>query len=134
MSERDLLGESVLRRALRLEEDERAPRVLLSELAAARPARSDAVVRLAAGACLALAGLAVAILLGGAAVNASVLAPALGAALLDDAIGLAIPAASGLAVIGLFVSPLTLVATVAATLLYVRFAERGADRVNASRA
>jgi len=132
MNERDLFDESVLRRALRLEADERAPRVLLTGLAPARSAWGDAAVRLAAGACLTLAGIAVAILLGGAAVNATVLAPALAADLFDGAIGLAVPAANGLAVIGLFVSPLTLVATIAATLLYVRFTERGADHARAS--
>ena len=107
MNERDLFDESVLRRSLRLEEDERAPRVLL-------------------------AGLAAAALLGGVAEGAAVLAPALAADLFEDAIRLAVPLSDGLALFALFVSPLTLVATVAAALLYVRFAERGADHVHAS--
>ncbi len=137
MNERDLFDESVLRRSLRLEEDERAPRVLLAGLTSARPARGDAVVRLAAarlaaGAWLVLAGLAAAALLGGVAEGAAVLAPALAADLFEDAIGLAVPLWDGLALFALFVSPPTLVATVAGALLYVRFAERGADHVHAS--
>ena len=142
MNERDLFDESVLRRALRLEEDERAPRVLLAGLASARPARGDAfapfaaarlaAARLAAGAWLVLAGLAVAALLGGVVDGAAVLAPALAADLFEDAIGLAVPLSDGLALSALFVSPLTLVATAAAALLYVRVTERGADHVHAS--
>ena len=132
MNERDLFDESVLRRSLRLEEDERAPRVLRAGLASARPARGDAAARLAAGAWLLLAGLAAAALLGGVAEGAAVLAPALAADLFEDAIRLAVPLSDGLALFALFVSPLTLVATVAAALLYVRFAERGADHVHAS--
>lgn len=142
MNERDLFDESVLRRALRLEEDERAPRVLLAGLTSARPARGDAfapfaaarlaAARLAAGAWLVLAGLAVAALLGGVAEGAAVLAPALAADLFDAAIRLAVPLSDGLGVVALFVSPLMLVATVVATVFYVRVTEGGADHVSAS--
>ena len=126
MSPQEPFDEANLRRALRLEADERPPVVSLATLQRSRPLLPGASAQwIAASACLGLGGLALGALLGDALGGVAALAPAL-----LDIVILAMVEVVGNS--ELLFSPVTLVGTVVATFLYVQMSERGVDHVRAS--